>query len=228
MRTSLGTLPLEAPRGDAPAVAAFDFDGTLTYCDSLLPFLRFFCGRQRFWRQMLRLAPVFSAFRLGSISRDSAKQALLSATVGQTPVSRLDAAARSFATDVLPALVNPAALRRLAAHVGAGHRVLIVSASPELYLAPWASAYGVEAVIATRLDQAGGIYTGRLLGANCRGPEKVRRLAAYLPALGAQAIYAYGDSSGDRELLAAATHPVFRGFDVSRARKVAYFARAIA
>ena len=213
--------------GDPPVVA-FDFDGTLTYCDSLLPFLRFVRGRRHFWREMLRLSPTFAAHRLGLVSRDSAKQTLLSAMLSQIKVAYLDSLASSFASDVLPSLINSRALGRLAEHVGDGHRVFIVSASPELYLVPWAAAHGVEAVIASRLEQAGGIYTGRLLGANCRGPEKLRRLAEHLPASGAQPVYAYGDSDGDRELLAAATYAVYRGFGGVGARKVTHLARAIA
>ncbi|MCU1390542.1 MAG: Phosphoserine phosphatase, partial [Ilumatobacteraceae bacterium] len=50
--------------------------------------------------------------------------------------------------------------------------------------------------------------TGRMAGDNCRGPEKVRRLRAWLAdhQLTDAELWAYGDSNGDRELLAAAAH----------------------
>ena len=46
---------------------------------------------------------------------------------------------------------------------------------------------------------------------NCRAAEKVRRLDAWLAASGLRdaTVWAYGDSNGDRELLARADHPLF-------------------
>ena len=70
----------------------------------------------------------------------------------------------------------------------------------------------MHGVVCTRLEQdASGRLTGRLQGANCRGPEKARRLRAWLEAEGlADAeVWAYGDSEGDAELLAQADHPVW-------------------
>jgi len=88
---------------------------------------------------------------------------------------------------------------------------VIVSASYESYVRVVAGALGDIAVVATRLEADEGRCTGRLDGANCRGPEKVRRLHAWLEAEGLArdeiTLYAYGDSSGDRELLAWSDHP---------------------
>jgi phosphoserine phosphatase len=55
-----------------------------------------------------------------------------------------------------------------------------------------------------------GLLTGRLLGANCRGPEKARRVRAWISDAGLEGavLWAYGDSPGDAELLAAADRPV--------------------
>jgi phosphatidylglycerophosphatase C len=62
-------------------------------------------------------------------------------------------------------------------------------------------------VIACSLETDGtGRATGRLIGGNCRGPEKVRRLREWLGAEPAE-LWAYGDSAGDDELLAFADHP---------------------
>ena len=68
--------------------------------------------------------------------------------------------------------------------------------------------------MATELEvDADGRCTGALVGGNCRGPEKVRRLHAWLDAhhggRDAVELWAYGDSPGDRELLAAADRPVW-------------------
>src|SRR5437016_5665528 len=65
-------------------------------------------------------------------------------------------------------------------HRAEGHELVLVSASPELYVAPIGRRLGFDEVLATRLEvDAAGLLTGRLVGANCRGPEKVARLRAW-------------------------------------------------
>jgi phosphatidylglycerophosphatase C len=103
---------------------------------------------------------------------------------------------------------------RLGWHLGAGHRVVIVSASYEPYVRVVADSLGAAGVVATRLEvDAHGMCTGRLDGANCRAAEKVRRLEQWLAqselSRSGVELWAYGDSGGDRELLAFADHPVW-------------------
>jgi phosphatidylglycerophosphatase C len=91
--------------------------------------------------------------------------------------------------------------------------VVIVSASYEDYLGPVAVHLGAHGVVSTSLDVVDGRCTGSLRGANCRGHEKVARLDAWLRQQGLArediTLWAYGDSAGDRELLAWADHPVW-------------------
>ena len=56
----------------------------------------------------------------------------------------------------------------------------------------------------------GGRLTGRLEGANCRGPEKARRVGALLEERGLEnaEVWAYGDSDDDAALLGGADHPL--------------------
>ena len=85
---------------------------------------------------------------------------------------------------------------------------MIVSASLGVYLRPIAERLRFDAVLATELEVgADGRLTGRLAGANVRGAEKARRLDAWLGGEPAY-VWAYGDSSGDRELWARADRPV--------------------
>jgi HAD superfamily hydrolase (TIGR01490 family) len=96
-------------------------------------------------------------------------------------------------------------------HASEGHEIVIVSASLDVYLAEVARQLDVTAVLCTTLevDRETGVVTGRLVGGNCRGPEKATRLRGHLALGGAPAqLWAYGDSSGDRELLAMAHRAV--------------------
>ena len=115
---------------------------------------------------------------------------------------------------LLPVLIRrlrPEALERLRWHQERGDRVLLCSASPRMLLQPLAEYLRVE-LLATELQQEGGHWQPRLDGANCKGPEKVRRLQAHLGTLQEVVLEAYGDSRGDRELLLAAELPHYRSF----------------
>ena len=101
---------------------------------------------------------------------------------------------------------RPEMLERLAWHRAEGHRIVVVSASLDSYLGPLAPKLGVDHVISCSLAAEDGVLTGRLVGGNVRGAEKVRRLEAWLAGTPAE-LWAYGDSAGDDELLAFADHP---------------------
>jgi HAD superfamily hydrolase (TIGR01490 family) len=116
-----------------------------------------------------------------------------------------------FAAEALPRLVRPAALARLRWHQDSGHRTMVVSASLDIYVEPWARAWGIDEVIASRLqyDHAGRA-NGILLGGNCWGPEKRARLLQQLRDRERWQVYAYGDSRGDREMLDEADRSYYR------------------
>ena len=104
-------------------------------------------------------------------------------------------------------LFRAESLERLAWHRDRGHDIVIVSASLDSSLVPLAPRLGVGHVISSGLEiDDRGFATGRLLGGNVRGPEKARRLRDWLGD-DAVELWAYGDSSGDADLLAMADHP---------------------
>lgn len=194
-----------------PVIAAFDFDGTLTRRDTLLPFLRFLCGPRALARSLLR-----HSLSLGTAvtfdrpaQRDGVKEGVLRELLAGRPRDDVQAAGEHFARRLgkgPPGMrLRPAPLSRWHWHREQGHDIVIVSAALDAYVAPFAQALGGgAAVLATRLLVAeDGTLTGGLEGLNCRGAEKVRRLRDWNPRPDAE-LWAYGNSSGDRELLAAA------------------------
>jgi phosphatidylglycerophosphatase C len=190
-------------------VAAFDFDGTLVKGDSFPRFLAHLLGRRRFALLLIMALPsMFSGYR--SSGRDGAKSVLLSRTLAGLSVEAVRAAAEDFAR-TLVARVRPVMRDAIAWHERQGHRMILVSASLALYLEPFGQLKGFDQVIATRLEVGeDGRLTGRLDGPNVRAEQKAIRLAAAL-APDAAEIWAYGNSSGDREMLAMADHPVWAG-----------------
>lgn len=195
-------------------VAAFDFDGTVTYRETLSAFLRQVATPWQWGRNTLLLLPTLLGYGLRLIPNNTAKERVLHRFLAGMPQERLAQHGERFARDIIPTLLRPQAMARLAWHRRQGHRCIIVSASIEDYVSPWARAAGFDAVIATRLVRDGnGRITGYYDGGNCYGAEKARRLRMLLGE-GAVEIYAYGDSRGDREMLAMADHAYYREMPV--------------
>ena len=193
------------------AVAAFDFDGTLTRRDTIVPFLLAVAGRTRFARGLPRAMLPILARGAGRMDATQTKERLFGIYLRGRALEEVRTVALAFATERVPRMLRPEALARLRWHRRRGDRCFVVSASPDLYIAPWATAEGVEA-IASRLEMdADARLTGRHAGPACDGAEKCRRLRAALGP-GAVEIHAYGDSEGDRELLAMARYAHWRSF----------------
>jgi phosphatidylglycerophosphatase C len=193
---------------DVARVAAFDFDGTLTRRDTLVPFLRRARGRWAIVRAAVAAR--------GARGRDAFKVALVGRLFRGWPAARLDELGRAYVPTLLAAL-RAESRERLEWHRRRGHAVVIVSASLGAYLRPLADRLGIDDALAVELvADAAGTLTGEVMGGlNNRGPEKVARLEAWLDARfgpGADVeLWAYGDSSGDAELLAIADHPIWVG-----------------
>ena len=190
-------------------LALFDFDGTLTRHDTLFPFLRYLVGTPRFALGLAATAPVLGAYALKLMRNDLAKQRVLRHFLQGRDAEGLAEAGTRFAQDCIPSLLQPAQMTLLQAHQARGDTCVLVSASLDVYLRPWSQAQGFDALLCSSLAVDGGRVTGLLHGANCHGPEKVRRIEAWLAGRQPEHITAYGDSAGDREMLALADEPIW-------------------
>lgn len=195
-----------------PVVAAFDFDGTLTYKDSLLPFLCYGNNPVHIYAKVGKQLPKLMRFVCGFSTRKEAKEAILTC-IKDMPYDRLCRKGIKFSEGPLNKLLNPKALHRLKWHQNQGHRCVLVSANLELYLLPWAKKMGFHDVLTSECHVSeSGHFTGILKGANCWGPEKAERLMQLLGPRDQYILYAYGDSKGDKEMLDLADYPCFRTF----------------
>ena len=141
--------------------------------------------------------------------RDRTKDALLATLLADREASWFTAAGAAFATG-LDRRLRPDVLPQVQWHRDHGHELVIVSASLRTYLVPFAQKLGFDHVIAIEMAvDSEDRLTGQMVGPNVRGPEKAIRLRAWLGDGAPPHLWAYGNSSGDRELLAMAQVPVW-------------------
>lgn len=188
------------------SIAAFDFDGTITRRDTLAPFLLRHAGH--------RIAPAALRGLVGRPAlaglRDRVKRHVIRVSFSGTLVEDLERAGAAYARS-LPSGYRADTLQRIDNHRRGNDVLVLVTASLGAYARPAADALGFHHVIAVELEADGnGRLTGELCGPNVRGPEKARRLQAWLDP-GEEIGWAYGNSSGDREMLAMARHPRWVG-----------------
>ncbi|MCX7713419.1 MAG: HAD-IB family hydrolase [Chthoniobacterales bacterium] len=209
MSSSSSNTPLSSPTtishlpSTKQILAVFDFDGTLTTCDSLQLFLKFACGgTYPFLLKLLLGLPKLTLAAIRKPTRDALKETILSIFLHGKCYQELQNLADLFASAVLPTIERPQLISRLHHHLNAHHRVILLSASPELYLLPWARKHGIQEVLATRLKfNSNGVFIGHFDGPNCRGREKLRRLQTYLGSLQPYHLIAYADSHSDRFIM---------------------------
>jgi HAD superfamily hydrolase (TIGR01490 family) len=118
---------------------------------------------------------------------------------------------RQFADQVLPRLMRSKALLEIEKLKKEDFTIVIVSASPENWIAPWAAQTGVE-LLCSRLEIRQGKLTGKLVGKNCYGIEKVERIRRKYNLDNYSKVYAYGDTAGDKPMLALASTSFYKPF----------------
>jgi HAD superfamily hydrolase (TIGR01490 family) len=196
-------------------VAAFDFDGTLTEGGSVFGFLCAVAGRRSVLAASAGLAPRFGYAALASgTAADRTKELLFERVLAGAPLDRIEEVATAFARQHLARHGRVDVRQRFEWHRQRGDAVVIVSASPDVYLHHVGAELNADGTIGTRLavsDQ--GTLTGRYQGRNCRGEEKVRRLREWIdgregtpptPASTPTRLWAYGNSRGDLRMLTVA------------------------
>lgn len=194
-------------------IAAFDFDGTITTSDILIPFLIQVFGRWKVNVEIAKLLPSLLQFGLGTISRQEMKERFLTRLIKGMPLPQFCSLAETFSETKLPSLIRKEALERLEWHKEQGHIVVIISANLAPLLSHFAKKNDTHALLASQLGIDKRMeLTGKLEGLNCWGAEKTTRLIAAFGPKENYTLYAYGDSRGDKELLELADYPHYRYF----------------
>lgn len=216
---TMGRRPLKGPITsdippdplEGPALVAFDFDGTLTARDSYTAFLKWRAGPARYALGMARLGPAALAYPFHR-DRGRLKAQTTREFLAGVPRQQLEEEARAFAKETAHGLLRADAVATWRWWRAKGAKTVIVTASPEIIVAPFARALGADALLGTQLAYDGDDrVTGAFSCPNCRGDEKVSRLKAHFGE-DVHLAAAYGDTSGDTAMLAIADEKGYRVF----------------
>jgi phosphatidylglycerophosphatase C len=180
------------------SLAVFDLDGTITRRDTLGPFLWGFLWR-RPWRLLRGLLVLPAAARfVFNRDRGALKGAVIHGLLGGARRRSLARWAERYVAELLSDGLYAEALTAIAMHRTRADRLLLMSASTDLYVPLIGRALGFNEIICTEVRwRADGRLDGRLASANCRGEEKRRCLAALIARDAPGRVYAYGDSRAD-------------------------------
>lgn len=192
---------LDPAQGHCAPLVVWDVDRTLTRGDTLVPFLRQVVGTSH-WAEVLRRSAAEAAWH--GASRSYLKARLLRRCLAGREYAEVLDVAQGFARTVRARGCRPDAVARWAWHRARGDHQVLASASLELYLQPLATLLGAERVLATGLQVEAGLLTGAMSTANCRGPEKARRVGDLIADTHPASVWVYSDSRSDRPSLALA------------------------
>ena len=193
-------------------IAAFDFDGTITTKDTFVEIIRFAKGSFALWTGFALFAPLLVAYKLNLYPNWKIKQHIFSFFFKGMKLDEFNQLCNRFC-ESSGAIIRPKAKDAVKNHLQKDDLVIIVSASVENWVQPFVRELGISSILCTKLEiDNKQCLTGRFASANCHGKEKVKRISLKYPNRHGYCLVAYGDSKGDRELLAYADKGFYQVF----------------
>jgi phosphatidylglycerophosphatase C len=157
---------------------------------------------------LLRALPVLASFAFGRADRGALKSAAIRAVMGGCRRGEIDAWTGKFVPLMLVRGMHADALAAVAAHRRAGDHLVLLSASPDLYVPEVGRALGFAHTVCTGVEWNGDRLDGHLTTPNRRDAEKVRCVAQLRREHPALKMVAYGNAASDVDHLALADHAI--------------------
>ena len=188
----------------------FDFDGTLTYSDTMFLYLKFY-NSSKFRTQFLKHVPLFVLLKLKLVEPEKIKKSFIASILKGESKEKIEKKSQQFFEKYYPEIFRTNALEFIE-NIDRSHtESYIVSASLDIWVQPFAEKFKMN-LLATRAEFIDDIFTGNFTGKNCNGQEKVERLKAAVKGRKYDKIIAFGDTSGDREMMDLADESQFKFF----------------
>lgn len=188
----------------------FDFDGTLTYKDTMFLFLKFY-DPSKFYFQFAKHTPLFVFLKLGLLDAEKVKKSFISGVLKGERKEKIEQKAQKFFEESYPAIFIKNAFDFIENIDRENTESLIVSASLDIWVKPFADKFKIK-LLSTEAEFVNGIFTGNFATKNCNGEEKVNRIKKEIEGKKFDKIIAFGDTSGDKPMLEFAHESHFKFF----------------
>ena len=188
----------------------FDFDGTLTYKDTMFLYLKFY-NSTKFNLQFIKHTPLFILLKLKLIDAEKVKKSFISSILKGESRLKIEKKSEQFFTRYYPEIFRENALDFIKNIDPSKTDCYIVSASLDIWVKPFAEKFGMN-LLATQGEFKDDLFTGEFIGKNCNGGEKVKRIEEAISDKKYDKTIAFGDTSGDKEMLDWANEGQFKFF----------------
>ena len=188
----------------------FDFDGTLTYKDTMFLYLKFY-NSAKFNFQFLKHIPLFILLKLKLASAEKVKKSFISSILKGQSKTKIEEKSQQFFQKYYPEIIRENAIEFIQ-NIDREHtESYLVTASLDIWVKPFAEKFKMN-LLATRAEFKNDIFTGNFVGNNCNGGEKVHRIKEAIQGKKFDKTIAFGDTSGDKEMLEWANESHFEFF----------------
>lgn len=193
-------------------LALFDFDGTISFKDSMFDFLLFSFGRKKFFCAFVVLSISFIKFLIKIINSEKMKRIFINYFLLNLSKKEIYYLGNQYYQKRIKKILRPRAIDKIEWHKSKSHDVYIISASLDIWIYDWAQEMDIK-LISTRIDFKDNKYIGNFKTPNCNGLEKLKRIKNEINLENYSNIYAYGDShSGDKHMFSIANEAFFKPF----------------
>jgi len=177
----------------------FDFDGTLTYKDTMFLYLKFY-NSSKFRIQFVKHIPLFILLKLKLADTEKVKKSFIGSILKGQLQTKIEDKSKLFFEEYYPKILRENALDFIGNIDKENTDSLIVTASLDIWIKPFAEKLQMK-LVATQAEFKNGIFTGNFIGKNCNGEEKLERIKTEINGAKYDKIIAFGDTSGDKPML---------------------------
>ena len=177
----------------------FDFDGTLTYKDTMFLYLKFY-NPSKYRVQFLKHIPLFILLKLKLADTEKVKKSFIGSILKGQSQTKVEEKSKQFFDEYYPKILRKNALDFISNIDHQNTKSFMVTASLDIWTKPFADKLKMQ-LISTKAEFSNGVFTGNFIGKNCNGNEKLVRIQKEITNDKYDKIIAFGDTSGDKPML---------------------------
>ena len=191
----------------------FDFDGTITTKDTMLDLVRWHFGWVKMGLGMLKILPKIILYKIGLISNHKAKEDFLTHFFAGMEYDKFAELCKNYSLTVIDRIIKKEAAEKIKYYQSLNYQMIIITASVLEWVRPWAAKVGFDKVLASKIEVKNGKITGKIIGKNCYGIEKVNRFILEYQSFENYNTICFGDSKGDLEILKSSNKSYYKKYE---------------